>query len=390
MFWADSIAVAHRGAATPDRQIVLVVAVYVAVASVSVVVHEAGHALAVLAVGQRVLEIRLGHGPTAALLSFRGSQFTVGARPFGGGYTRWTGTRVGYRRRLIVVVAGPFTHLAVAGAALAARTSLPYTVWPAVVGVSMSLFLGNLIPGTWRSGQPTDGKQLMWLLRERPPATTDVRNDAQRLIDRAGEGDPQPLLRYVDEGSAKFADGTPEAAALRDLRGYALAVCGRFLDSYRVHGTTGDSAHARRRADACVSAMLFGQLPMDNAELSSAADVLEAALATAADCERLGMAHGLTVARLVQNRPDDALALLATPGEIAERAGRVAVCATRGITLARTGDTAEARRVLTDLMGTATNSPWVALLAQEVGSEEIAYEDPDDDSSGDARVAAVN
>jgi len=72
-----------------------------------VLLHEAGHAVAALLVGHRVLEVKIGAGPSVSVWPGRW-RLVLGLFPTGGHVLAGSSDRSGYRaKRLVVTAAGP-------------------------------------------------------------------------------------------------------------------------------------------------------------------------------------------------------------------------------------------------------------------------------------------
>jgi len=186
---------------------------YVALLAGSVVLHEAGHAVAARAVGGTIGEIRLGFGP--ALLARRVRNISVDLRLLLiAGHVSW-GPRPGTRRGqfLLVSAAGPAMHLVLIAVACAGGGG-PWSVWRIdLLIANVGALLSNLIPFRGGFGVTTtspghnDGASIAALLRgSRPgarakaPALPLAASSAQRAAVTAAAG------------IAAFRDGDREAA----------------------------------------------------------------------------------------------------------------------------------------------------------------------------------
>lgn len=161
-------------AVDPDLTMVgagLVLLLFAVAVGVHVVVHEAAHALAGLALGMEVPEVELGEGPT--LLRLRMGSTTVRVGGFHSGATHLEPRSSGLLRTRLAVsyAAGPLSNLALAAAAYSLVDLPPgplATFTRFVIGVGVVLGVLNLAPlkvssagGTVR----TDGAALLSLLR---------------------------------------------------------------------------------------------------------------------------------------------------------------------------------------------------------------------------------
>jgi hypothetical protein len=331
---------------------------------ITLLLHELAHAAAVLAVGGHVSLLEMGTGHPLPLLRVKGSRVQLRANIYGGGRVEWNAVDFGYRRRLVVISAGPASHL------LPILALLPFVgaSWEVmtVLGVSAVMLVGSVVPATHPSGLPNDARHLATLLRVRPTAGTNGAAMGASLLARAGDGDVKPLLKQLDQVHHQFAPGSSERLEAWRLRAYALSVQGRFEQAARL--CVGGDPVVFADHQAC--AALFGQLTLTDPEIERLAETFTEALSAVSPDRlehRAALAHSLAVARLLQGQADVALTLLdEAPCGASTHANRAAVAATRGVAMAQHGELVAAGQVLHDLTQDAPWSPWVRLLADAV------------------------
>jgi Peptidase family M50 len=154
---------------SPQPVVLCVFCLYVIAASaLSVVVHEAGHALACRVLGAQIKAVYLGNGlPGRRRLTI--GKVVITLDMFSGGRVEHSEARTAGRRALITA-AGALANLIVAGALLAVfwrgagtSVSLGTAVAVALAIVMSSMGLANLMPYRTRAGRPTDGARLLAL-----------------------------------------------------------------------------------------------------------------------------------------------------------------------------------------------------------------------------------
>lgn len=159
--------------------------VLILAAAFGVVVHEAGHLLACLAVGAEVKAFRIGGERAAIRFRVRGVQVSLGW-PYRG-RVQYGGARSVWRRALITL-AGSFADLVLAGLVLmgAALATNGQEARPLLVAAALGLGAGgltNLMPFRARSGRLTDGARLFELRSSLRVADLQAtRRTAQRLL----------------------------------------------------------------------------------------------------------------------------------------------------------------------------------------------------------------
>lgn len=184
-----------------------------------VFVHEAGHAVAALLVGHRVLEVKIGAGPSVT--AWRGRwRLVLGLFPLGGHVMAGSSDPSGYRaKRLAITAAGP------------AMNALMFAVAPLIDASSSTLrdfaivnacvLISNLFPYSVRTPygpQRTDGLGLVrtvsdseWKLAEERSGFAVAR---AMLADQ--RGDREEVRRITDEAEAMNS----RSVVLRTWLGY--------------------------------------------------------------------------------------------------------------------------------------------------------------------------
>ena len=163
--------VGFRNARTPEALFWVTAGLIVSFA-IAVCVHEAGHLVVGLALGEPVRKIRIGSGPTLLGTRLGGIVIQICANPLSGGAVSFSGLDSTSRgRRIATLIAGPGGNL------LAAAYAFGFAhfgaAWLGTFGVAnVVLFIAGAMPSTSVQGgraQPSDGLQLFTLLF-RPPA----------------------------------------------------------------------------------------------------------------------------------------------------------------------------------------------------------------------------
>ena len=207
-----------RDARTPNALLWVTAGLIVSFA-IAVFVHEAGHLVVGLALGEPVRKIRIGSGPTLLGARLGGMVIQICANPLGGGAVSFSGLDSTSRgRRIATLIAGPGANL------LAAAYAFGFAhfgaAWLGTFGLAnVVLFIAGAMPSTSVQGgraQPSDGLQLVNLLF-RPPARSayfegaEMSADAQAVLIHALEdaqiaGAPevtdQNLLRALNRDDA--------------------------------------------------------------------------------------------------------------------------------------------------------------------------------------------
>jgi hypothetical protein len=140
---------------------------------VGMVVHEAGHALAVRLVGERVLSMTLGG--KLVCRTFKVGTIPVSIGPGLGGSVAYRAHRLSAARRAAVLAAGPAASVLVAPVCLL----LPVSHWEASL-LAIALFasaLEDLVPGHLADGTSTDGFKLF-----RTPARLRADTEVRELL----------------------------------------------------------------------------------------------------------------------------------------------------------------------------------------------------------------
>ncbi len=135
--------------------------------AIGIALHEAGHLLVGLALGEPIRKIRIGSGPTLIGTRLGGIVIQICANPLGGGAVSLSGldsTSIG--RRIATLAAGPGANLL--AAAYAFGFAQFGATWLTTFGVAnVVLFIAGAMPATSVQGgrsQPSDGLQLFNLL----------------------------------------------------------------------------------------------------------------------------------------------------------------------------------------------------------------------------------
>ena len=173
-----------RNARTPDG-ILWVTAGLIVSFALAVALHEAGHLVVGLALGEPVRKIRIGTGPTLLGTRVGGIVIQICANPLGGGAVSFSlldSTSIG--RRIATLAAGPGVNLLAAAYALGLAQL--GAAWLGTFGVAnVVLFIAAIVPGSTREGgrpHPSDGLQLVTLLF-RPPARSAYFEGAEMAAD---------------------------------------------------------------------------------------------------------------------------------------------------------------------------------------------------------------
>jgi hypothetical protein len=194
-----------------------------------VVIHEAGHAVASLLLGHRVVEIRIGAGP-ALRLNVGRTRILIGAIPLSGHVASGSPNALGFRRRqLVIIAAGPATNALMFGLGV---LYLPSNLLREFAIVNAFLLINNLLPFSQRTPfgpQANDGLALVRTffdpaaeLEEQRVGITAV--EAQGLVDM---GDPDGASAMVREALVMY----PNSRIMRTWLGNSLVVSGRFADA---------------------------------------------------------------------------------------------------------------------------------------------------------------
>lgn len=195
-----------------------------------VFVHEAGHAVAALLVGHRVLEVKIGAGPSVTAWQGRW-RLVLGLFPLGGHVMAGSSDPSGYRaKRLAITAAGP------------AMNALMFAVAPLIDASSSTLrdfaivnacvLISNLFPYSVRTPygpQRTDGLGLVrtvsdseWKLAEERSGFAVAR---AMLADQ--RGDREEVRRITDEAEAMSS----RSVVLRTWLGYRAIKDQRYVSA---------------------------------------------------------------------------------------------------------------------------------------------------------------
>ncbi len=183
-----------------------------------VLVHEAGHAVAAILVGHRVLEVKIGAGPSVTAWLWRW-RLVLGLFPLGGHVLAGSSDPSGYRaKRLAVTAAGPAMNaLMFAFAPLIDASSSTLRDF-AIVNACVLIF--NLFPYSIRTPygpQRTDGLGLVHTLSESEWELSEERSGfaVARAMMAERRGDREEATRIVGEETAR----NPRSVVLRTWLG---------------------------------------------------------------------------------------------------------------------------------------------------------------------------
>jgi hypothetical protein len=179
---------------------------------IAICLHEAGHLLAGLGLGQPVRKIRIGSGDTLLGFRVRGIVVQICANPLGGGAVYFSGLdRSHVDIRMASLVAGPTVNLVAAGYAFGLVHS-GVTWLGAFALANMVVLIGSVVPATsveHGHEQVSDGMQVLRLLFK-PPA----RSAYFEGTEMAGEAHAA-LVGALEEAELV---GSPEVSDLHLLR----------------------------------------------------------------------------------------------------------------------------------------------------------------------------
>jgi hypothetical protein len=275
---------------------------YVVVLIASVVLHEAGHAVAVVAIGGRIREVRLGFGPVLYGRVANGIRWDI--RPLIiAGHVGWEPPPNARRNQLVAVAgAGIAVHVVLALVAVVGGSG-PWTVWRIDLLIANVLaIVANAIPATssvtTTAAGPNDGAHLRALFagahpesarRGEPAWVTDQRGVAAALA---------PLL----------AAGLPPAENPNSPAGQHLSRALSLLPSVEAALVTPlpDPIRAAAAHTVALARLAAGR----NADAERLAASVLPLLPEAADADRAAMLSTIGWAALRQGRRRDAEQLL--------------------------------------------------------------------------------
>jgi hypothetical protein len=270
-------------------QVVLIVCILPAVWYVSIAIHEGAHALVAVAMGLRVTGVRI------AIKSPRTLVVPAG--------------RVLPARMAAMLIAGPMAN---AGCAVALwwPTAQPQ---PRPVGVILSLAavipaamaIRSLIPARSKAFRPTDGYLLLrWIFRPRLTTAQRSADKSQLATIIATTTDPLVLLSAVKRRDGLDPTGYPAFIADAER---LLAVA---RDKRSDRATAGAIAEwlSLRFGFAYLHATIVAGQPVDRADREEIIETAE--LAVGLEPESKPARIGLALARLLDDRPAEALELL--------------------------------------------------------------------------------
>jgi hypothetical protein len=275
---------------------------YVVILIISVVLHEAGHAIAVLAIGGRVREVRLGFGPPLIGVTGRGVHWDI--RPLViAGHVGWEPPPQARRNALIAVAgAGIAVHLVLIVVATVAGSG-PWAPWRIDLLIANVLsVLSNAIPSTMSvtttSAGPNDGAHLRDLLAAGGEARARRSEPAWRRADRDASAHLWQLI------SAGLPDGSDPASAA----GRLLADAAVSLDT--LEGALAAGVPNGERPGLILTVALGRLAAGRNADAERLAAAAVSQLPMEAEIERGAALSTLGWAMLRQGRRPDAERLL--------------------------------------------------------------------------------
>ena len=181
---------------------------------IGIALHESGHLVVGLALGEPVRKIRIGSGPTVLGTRLGGIVIQICANPLGGGavsFSSLDSTSVG--RRIATLAAGPGVNLLAAAYAFGlAPVGAP---WLSTFGLAnVVLFIAAAMPATSTQGgrsQPSDGLQLFNLLFK-PRARSAYFEGAEMSADAQAV-----LIHALEDAQIAGAPEVTDANLLRAL-----------------------------------------------------------------------------------------------------------------------------------------------------------------------------
>ena len=198
-----------------------------------VVVHEAGHAVASLLLGQRIFEIRIGAGP-ALRLNVGRTHVLIGLLPLGGHVASGSASARGFRwKRLVIIAAGPAMNSVMFG--IVALMDLPSSLLRDFAVVNAFVLINNLLPFSQRTPlgpQANDGLALVRTFFDPETVLEEQRAgiaaaEAQHLVER---GDRDIAREMVREALAIH----PHSQVLRNWLGHDLVLFGQLAEAREV------------------------------------------------------------------------------------------------------------------------------------------------------------
>jgi tetratricopeptide (TPR) repeat protein len=184
-----------------------------------VLVHEAGHAVAALLVGHRVLEVKIGAGPKVTVWHGRW-RLVLGLFPLGGHVMAGSSDPSAYRaKRFAITAAGPAMNAVMFAFAPLIDASSSTLRDFAIVNACVLIF--NLLPYSVRTPygrQRTDGLGLVRTLSDSEWQLAEERSGfaVARAVLADQRGDREEAGRIVDEARAM----NPRSVVLRTWLGY--------------------------------------------------------------------------------------------------------------------------------------------------------------------------
>jgi hypothetical protein len=186
------------------------------------IVHEGGHALAARAMGAYVWRVSLGFGPLRRRFRVAGAQVALHRHLFaGGGFVQSVALGGGRLRGLLYFAAGALANGAAAGLCFLASYALgdgsfAYVGVPILTGLGLSQALGVLNLLSFQSqlqNQPSDGRRILGLLRQRPPAPDAAQRELGKALAGVSEHRFKDAARAFED-LARLKPGSPFAFAM--------------------------------------------------------------------------------------------------------------------------------------------------------------------------------
>jgi len=133
----------------------------------SLMLHEAGHAMMALGAGCAAVRLEMGEAPFRKALSMGRVKMVWGRRPWKMAHCRYQESRqvVSVRR---IALGGPMVSLFLGFAGLFMVARLPLFFWPLAVvflAVNLKILLTSLLPGVSQGQAPSDGDFIFGRIR---------------------------------------------------------------------------------------------------------------------------------------------------------------------------------------------------------------------------------
>ena len=253
-------------------------------------IHEAGHAVASLLLGHRVLEVAIGAGPSLRFNVGR-TRIQLGALPVSGHVASGSTTVQGFRwKRSVIIVAGPAMNALMFGVGV---LWLPSSLLHAFAIVNAFVLINNLLPFSQQTplgSQANDGLALVRTLFD-PAAELEEQRvgmtaaEAQRLAELGDRDGASEMVRQ-----ALVID--PHSRILRNWLGHNLVFSGRVAEARGVFKSLVEDDERRdgpvpRERSRTSSAIHLNNLAWADLMLDDSALIAEANVASARAIELL-------------------------------------------------------------------------------------------------------